>query len=177
MNRLRNPRMKRLEKVPSRLNSQLFYIFTSKLQVSSRFFCTRKLPIILSCQACRDARQARMDTAVITNTITAAFAALQLLPRGAPFVPAMVNFAHTPAQARANLLDYENNPGNAKIFAKAAAPLLTMFVLSKPNVTILVSEVQTRSKTSLWGMLMVLTINAINLNFLDSYRRLTLPEL
>jgi hypothetical protein len=115
-----------------------------------------------------------MDTAVITNAITAAFGALQLLPRDAPFIPAMVNFAHMPAQAHANILDYENNPGNAKIFAKAA---LADHVRAKPNVTILISEVQTRSKTSLWGMLMVLTINAINLNFLDSYRRLMLPEL
>jgi hypothetical protein len=55
--------------------------------------------------------------------------------------------------------------------------LLTTFSLSKPNATILVSEVQTHSKTSSLGMLMALTINAINLNFLDSYRHLTLPKL
>jgi hypothetical protein len=51
---------------------------------------------------------------------------------------------------------------------------LCLFLLSKPNVTILVLEVQTRSKTS--SSLMVLTINAINLNFLDSYGRLMLHE-
>jgi hypothetical protein len=92
-------------------------------------------------------------------------------------VPAVVNFARTPAQACADLLDYENNTGNAKIFATATAPLPTTFSLSKPNVTILVSEVQTRSMTSSWGMLMALTINAINMNFLDSYGCLTLPQL
>jgi hypothetical protein len=121
-----------------------------------------------------------MDAAVIANAITTAFAALQApaaAARGAPFVPVVVNFARTPAQACADLLDYENNLGDAKIFAKATAPLPTTFSLSKPNVTILVSEVQTCSKTSSWGTLMALTINAINLNFLDSNGCLTLPEL
>jgi hypothetical protein len=51
-----------------------------------------------------------------------------------------------------------------------------MFSQSKPNVTILISEVQTCSKASSWGTLMVITINAINRNFMDSYGCLTLPE-
>jgi hypothetical protein len=54
-----------------------------------------------------------MDDQTIATAIAAAFAALpQVAAGGVPPAPAVVNFAHTPAQARADLLDKVNTTGN-----------------------------------------------------------------
>jgi hypothetical protein len=71
-----------------------------------------------------------------------------------PVAPAAVAatatpFAFTPAQARANLLDYEL-AGDAKIFNSATAKLETTFSLDKPNVTVLLAELGDRANSAAW---------------------------
>jgi hypothetical protein len=133
-----------------------------------------------------DAQAAANAAAATANTIavaiTNALANLQPpVPQAQPAppvpVPVVVDFARTPAQAQPDLLDYKNSTGDAKIFAKATSPLETTFSLTKPNVTVLLSEITTRTKAMSWGGLMQVTVNAVNMNFLESYGRITLPEL
>jgi hypothetical protein len=54
------------------------------------------------------------------------------------------------------------------------SPLL-LFLLSKPNVTVLTLESQTRSSESSWARLFNMVINAVNHNFIESYGCVTLP--
>jgi hypothetical protein len=120
------------------------------------------------------------------KTITAAFAnmqppapqvvQLQAPPPvvAAPHVPV---WTRTPALTRETVLDYQNVPGDAKIFKDNMVKLDTIFSLAKPNVTALITELGIRAVTSSWKQLMRMTINAVNLNFLKSYGRVTLPEL
>ena len=61
-------------------------------------------------------------------------------PAQVPAAPVM--FSRTPAEARANLLDY-TNAGDAKIYHKAIEGLPTTFSLVQPNVTVLMSELET----------------------------------
>ena len=68
-------------------------------------------------------------------------------------------FAFTPAQARANLLDY-GLPGDAKIFNGATAKLDMLFSLDKPNVTVLLAEVGDRAESSAWQSTMEVVIGA-----------------
>jgi hypothetical protein len=55
--------------------------------------------------------------------------------------------------------------------------LPTTFSLPKPNVTVLMAELQTHSSESSWGSLFNVAVNAINVNFMTSYGRVTLQEL
>jgi hypothetical protein len=65
----------------------------------------------------------------------------------------------------------------AKHFFRATQALPTPFLLSKLNVTVLMSELQTCSSESSWAGLFNMVINAVNHNFIESYGRVTLQEL
>jgi hypothetical protein len=126
------------------------------------------------------------DTQVIADAIAQAFGNLPALapPAAAAAAaavvaaaPVVVPFARTPAGARTDLLDYENSSGDAKVFFTATKALKTSFTLNKPNVTVLMSELQTRSSESSWGSLFMVAVNAVNHNFMNSYGRVTLQEL
>ena len=77
----------------------------------------------------------------------------------AAVAPTATPFAFTPAQARANLLDY-GLPGDAKIFNGATAKLGTLFSLDKPNVMVLLAEVGDRAESSAWQSTMEVVIGA-----------------
>jgi hypothetical protein len=81
------------------------------------------------------------DAQLIANAVAQGFAAL----------PAVVGFARTPAQARANILDYENSAADGKIFTKATGKLKTTFSTTTPNVTILLAEILVCAQASSWG--------------------------
>ena len=68
-------------------------------------------------------------------------------------------FACSPALAHVNTIDYSTSAG-AKIFSKATEPLLTQFSLNKPNIRVLLDELQTRSNTFGWS-------NVLNVNVGD----------
>jgi hypothetical protein len=70
-----------------------------------------------------------MVAAITAATAAAVAPAAQAVP-AAPGQPGPAAFAHTLAQARADLLNYEL-PGDAKIYASAMAKLSTTFSLSK----------------------------------------------
>jgi hypothetical protein len=91
-------------------------------------------------------------------------------PSPTPPPPAPVVIARTPAQ------EFENT-GDAKIFAKATEKLPTTFSLATPNITVLLSELLVRTKSSSWTTLFQMLINGNNLEFLDHYGRVTLAEL
>jgi hypothetical protein len=86
-------------------------------------------------------------------------------------------WTRTPALTGATILDYQANTSDAKIFKDNTTKLDTTFSLAKPNVTALITELVIRAETSSWNGLMNMVINAVNLNFLKSYGRVTLPEL
>jgi hypothetical protein len=117
-----------------------------------------------------------MDGAAIAAAIIAGFAGLQPPPPPPPPI-AVVGFARTPAQARADLLDYENSAADGKIFAKATAKLETTFSTATPNVTILLAEVLVRAQASSWAALLTMNIGGVALDFLTHYGRITLAEL
>jgi hypothetical protein len=91
------------------------------------------------------------DAQAITNALTAALQPMMAVVTAAktaavaPAAPAVpgpagpIACACTPAQAQADLLNYEL-PGNTKIYASATAKLATTFSLNKPNVSILLAE-------------------------------------
>jgi hypothetical protein len=121
--------------------------------------------------------------------ITAATAAAVAPAAAAPQGPvAAVAFARTPAQARADLLNYEL-PGDAKIFASATVKLATTFSLNKPNVSILLAELGDRSNSASWTTTLqvdigavpaapgVAAIPAVRIDLLQDYGRLTLTQL
>jgi hypothetical protein len=108
------------------------------------------------------------DMQIVADAIAAAYNAL---PAGAAAAAVQaVDFARTPA-------DYKRVSGDAKIFSRATQALPTAFKLATQNVTVLMSELQTRSSESSWGPLFDMTINAVNHNFIASYGRVSLPEL
>jgi hypothetical protein len=75
--------------------------------------------------------------------ITVATAAAIAMAAPAPPGPgAAVIFAHTPAQAQADLPSYEL-PGDAKIYLSTTTKLSTTFFLNKPNVSILLTKLGT----------------------------------
>jgi hypothetical protein len=124
--------------------------------------------------------------AAIAGAITAALAnmqppAPQIVQLQAPppvvAAPHVPVWTRTPALTGETVLDYQNLPGDAKIFKDNTVKLDTTFSLAKPNVTALITELGIRAETSSWKQLMRMTINAVNLNFLKSYGRVTLPEL
>jgi hypothetical protein len=81
-------------------------------------------------------------------TITSATAAPVAPAAAAPQEPvAAIIFACTPAQAQADLLNYEL-PGDAKICASATIKLSATFSLNKPNVSILLAELGDRSNSA-----------------------------
>jgi hypothetical protein len=137
------------------------------------------------------------DAQAIANALTAALqpmvaaitAGAAVAPAAAPQGPvAPVAFARTPAQARADLLDYEL-PGDAKIFASATAKLSTTFLLNKPNVSILLAELGDRSNSASWTTTLHIDIGAVpaapgvaaipvvQMDLLQDYGRLTLAQL
>jgi hypothetical protein len=118
-----------------------------------------------------------VDMQVIADAIAAAYNALPAAAAVAAAAAHVVDFAHTPAGASVDLLDYKRITGDAKIFFRATQALPTSFSLAKPNVTVLMSELQTRSSESSWGPLFDMTINAINQNFIASYGRVSLQDL
>jgi hypothetical protein len=118
-----------------------------------------------------------VDMQVIVDAIAAAYAALPAAAGGAAAANQVVDFARTPAGAIADLLDYKKVAGDAKIFFRSTQALPSTFSLAKPNVTVLMSELQTRSSESSWSALFDMTINAVNQNFITSYGRVSLPEL
>jgi hypothetical protein len=112
--------------------------------------------------------------AAIAGLGPAAIAAATAAAANAPVVVAP--FALTPAGACPDRLNYKTT-GDAKIFFRATQALPTTFSLAKPNVTVLMSELQTRGSESFWGGLFTVAINAVNHNFISSYGRVTLDEL
>jgi hypothetical protein len=134
-----------------------------------------------------DAAAANNATAnAIATAITNALAnmqppAAQVVQLQAPAAVAPVAhvpvWTRTPALTGATILDYQANTSDAKIFKDNTAKLDTTFSLAKPNVTALITELVIRAETSSWNGLMTMVINAVNLNFLKSYGRVTLPEL
>jgi hypothetical protein len=120
-------------------------------------------------------------TATTAATVTPAAAAHQ-----GPVAP--VTFVCTPAQAQADLLNYEL-PGDAKIFASATAKLSTTFSLNKPNVSILLAELGDQSNSTLWTTTLQISISAapvapgvaavpvVQMKVLQDYGRLTLTQL
>ena len=66
------------------------------------------------------------------------------------------NFAISPALAQPDILDYSSSFGS-KIFSKATESLPTTFSIEKPNLRVLINELQVRSETFGWNSL--LTIN------------------
>jgi hypothetical protein len=94
----------------------------------------------------------------------------------APPAPVPVVFARTPAQACLTIHDFENT-GDAKIFAKATEKLPATFSLATRNITVLLSELLVRTKSSSWTTLIQMLINGNNLEFLNHYGRVTLAEL
>jgi hypothetical protein len=81
-----------------------------------------------------------------------------------PVAPAAVTatatpFAFTPAQARADLLNYELS-GDAKIFTSATAKLETVFSLDKPNIAVLLAELGDRANSAAWQKTIEVVIGA-----------------
>jgi hypothetical protein len=123
--------------------------------------------------------------AAITTATAASVAPAAATPQGPV---AAVIFARTPAQARADLLNYEL-PGDAKIFASATIKLATTFSLNKPNVSILIAELGDRSNSASWTTTLqfgigavpaapgVAAIPAVQMDLLQDYGRLTLTQL
>jgi hypothetical protein len=128
-----------------------------------------------------------MVTAITAATAAAVAPAAPVAPAVAP-PPAQVVFACTPAQARADLLDYEL-PGDAKIYNSATAKLSTTFSLSKPNVSILLAELGDCSNSASWTTTLQLDIGAVPaaggvaaipavaMDLFKDYGRMTLPQL
>jgi hypothetical protein len=56
------------------------------------------------------------------------------------------NFATSPARAQANIIDYSTS-FRSKIFSKAMEPLPTIFNIEKPNLRVLINELQVRPDT------------------------------
>jgi hypothetical protein len=125
-----------------------------------------------------------MYGAAIATAIVAGFANLAhppLVPPPPPPppppTPVDVDFAHTPAQARTDLLDYKHSAAGGKIFTKATTKLDTSFLTTMPNVTILLAEILVRSQSSSWGALLAMTIGGVALQFHEHYVRVTLAKL
>ena len=100
------------------------------------------------------------DAQDIANALAAALN--PLVNALTPVAPAAIatpttKFARTPAQARANLLDYELS-GDAKIYNNATQKLTTVFSLNKPNITVLLSELGDRANSSAWEQTIEVTV-------------------
>ena len=67
-------------------------------------------------------------------------------------------FAISPALAQSAILDYTTGLG-AKIFSKSTEPLPTIFNVNKPNLRILLNELQMRSETYGWKDLLSIDIS------------------
>jgi hypothetical protein len=121
----------------------------------------------------------------ITIDTAAAVAPAATTPQGPV---AAVIFARTPAQAWADLLNYEL-PGDAKIFTSATIKLSNTFSLNKPNVSILLAELGDRSNSASWTTTLqvgigavpaaprVAAIAAVQMDLLQDYGQLTLTQL
>jgi hypothetical protein len=117
-------------------------------------------------------------TAALTNMQPPAAQVVQLQAPLPVVVPPQVPvWICTPALTGGTVLDYKDIPADAKIFKENTAKLDTTFSLAKPNVTALITELVIHSEMSSWNQLMALTVNAVNMNFLKSYGRVTLPQL
>ena len=131
------------------------------------------------------------DAQDIANALAAALN--PLVNALTPVAPAAIatpttKFAHTPAQARANLLDYELS-GDAKIYNNATQKLTTVFSLNKPNITVLLSELGDRANSSAWEQTIEVTVGGTpasatqpavpgtKLHLLKDYGQLTLEQL
>jgi hypothetical protein len=128
-----------------------------------------------------------MVAAITAATAAAVAPAAQPVP-AAPGQPGPVAFARTPAQARADLLNYEL-PGDTKIYANATAKLSTIFSLNKPNVSILLAELGDHANSASWTTTLrigissvpaaagVAAIPTVQMDLFQDYGRLSLPQL
>ena len=66
------------------------------------------------------------------------------------------NFGISPALAQSDILDYSSSFGS-KIFSKATEPLPTTFSIEKPNLRVLINELQVRSETFGWNSLLTIS--------------------
>jgi hypothetical protein len=100
-----------------------------------------------------------MVAAITTTTAAAAAPTAQAVP-AVPGPPGPVAFTRTPAQARADLLNYKL-PGDAKFYASTMAKLSTTFSLNKPNVSILLAELGDFSNSASWTTTLHIGIGAV----------------
>jgi len=96
-------------------------------------------------------RAARPTEGISTDALIAAVTAAvtQALAAREPTTEGNISFAVSPALAQTSILDYSTSMG-AKIFSKATEPLPTTFQVNKPNIRILLNELQMRSETYGW---------------------------
>ena len=89
-------------------------------------------------------------------------------------------FAISPALAQSAILDYTTGLG-AKIFSKSTEPLPTIFNVNKPNLRILLNELQMRSETYGWKDLLSIDISTPHqiqapISLLHTHGRCTLKQ-
>jgi hypothetical protein len=96
-------------------------------------------------RAARPTKGITMDAliAVITAGVTQALAARE------PTTTGNISITVSPALAPSDILDYLSSMG-AKIFSKSTESLPTTFQVNKPNICILLNDLQMRSETYGW---------------------------
>ena len=124
------------------------------------------------------------DPTNFANTFATAVAAAveQILEaRDRPAGNEGVTFAISPALARTDILDYSTSFG-AKIFSKATEPLSSRFSIKKPNIRILLNELQIRSETYGWNELLNINVSGphqvpLFKNMLHTHGQCTLQQI
>jgi hypothetical protein len=116
-------------------------------------------------------------TAGMAAALANAFATHQAAHGPVVHPPGAVVYAVAPALARQAVLDYTNDAGAAKIFARATQPLPTTLTKNNPNIKVLLSELQSRSTTFGWDTLFDIPCGgATPVNLLKQHGRMTLGQ-
>jgi hypothetical protein len=105
------------------------------------------------------------DPLNFANAVAAAVERILAAREGNPKAP----FAISPALAQPDVLDYSSSFG-AKVFSGATEPLATTFSIEKPNIRVLINELQVRAETFGWNSL--LNINTMSNDQPPEYKSL-----
>jgi hypothetical protein len=89
------------------------------------------------------------DPVTFANAVAAAVERILAAREVNPKAPCAIS----PALAQPDVLDYSSSFG-AKVFSGATEPLATVFSIEKPNIRVLINELQVRAETFGWNSLL-----------------------
>ena len=98
-------------------------------------------------------------------------------PQAQPNQPAQ--FARSPTLVHDTVIDYSTSTG-VKLYSKVTLALPTMFSLSKPNICVLLNELETRANEYGWATVLSVNVsdqvNPVLRNLISDHGRITLDE-